>query len=171
MDSARQGPEIVFDPLPGESLSRLVSENVISANIARTGVSDWHPVGFFLKSPRGEWLGGLTGYIWGGWLHVNFLWVSEALRGQPHGTRLMDAAEAMARERGAVGARRKPSRRRRPDFTKSGVIRYLVVSITTRRGTPSCFYRNGWVEYRIRASFRTPVLRRKAGQSGIGFTR
>jgi ribosomal protein S18 acetylase RimI-like enzyme len=104
MNNARQDPEIVFDPLPGESLSRLVSENVISANIARTGVSDWHPVGFFLKSPRGEWLGGLTGYIWGGWLHVNFLWVSEALRGQRHGTRLMDAAEAMARERGAVGA-------------------------------------------------------------------
>src|ERR1700733_3275454 len=104
MDSARQGPEIVFDPLPGESLNRLVSENVISANIARTGVSDWHPVGFFLKSPRGEWLGGLTGHIWGGWLHVNFLWVSEALRGQRHGTRLMDAAETMAKERGAVGA-------------------------------------------------------------------
>jgi ribosomal protein S18 acetylase RimI-like enzyme len=104
MDSARQGPEIVFDPLPGEALSRLVSENVVSANVARTGVSDWHPVGFFLKSPRGEWLGGLTGYIWGGWLHVNFLWVSEALRGQRHGTRLMDAAEEMARERGAVGA-------------------------------------------------------------------
>ncbi len=104
MDSARQGPEIVFDPLPGEALRRLVSENVISANIARTGVSDWHPVGFFLKSPRGEWLGGLTGHIWGGWLHVNFLWVSQALRGQRHGTRLMDAAEEMARERGAVGA-------------------------------------------------------------------
>ena len=98
MDSAREGPEIVFDPPPGEALSRLVSENVVSANVARTGVIDWHPVGFFLKSPRGEWLGGLTGYIW------NFLWVSEALRGQRHGTRLMDAAEEMARERGAVGA-------------------------------------------------------------------
>jgi ribosomal protein S18 acetylase RimI-like enzyme len=98
MDSAREGPEIVFDPLPGEALSRLVSENVVSANVARTGVIDWHPVGFFLKSPRGEWLGGLTGYIW------NFLCVSEALRGQRHGTRLMDAAEEMARERGAVGA-------------------------------------------------------------------
>jgi GNAT superfamily N-acetyltransferase len=104
MESAPQKLEIVFDPLPGEALTRLVSENVIYANIARTGVSDWHPVGFFLKSPRGEWLGGLTGHIWGGWLHVNFLWVSEALRGQRHGTRLMDAAEAMARERGAIGA-------------------------------------------------------------------
>jgi GNAT superfamily N-acetyltransferase len=99
-----QDLEMVFDPLPGEALTRLVSDNVISANIARTGAADWHPVGFFLKSPRGEWLGGLTGYIWGGWLHVNFLFVSEALRGQRYGTRLMDAAEAMAKERGAFAA-------------------------------------------------------------------
>src|SRR5258708_261409 len=101
MGGTEQDLEIIFDPLPGEALSRLVSENVISANIARTGVADWHPMGFFLRSPRGEWLGGLTGYIWGGWLHVNFLWVSETLRGQGHGTRLMDVAEGMARERGA----------------------------------------------------------------------
>jgi GNAT superfamily N-acetyltransferase len=116
MDSARQDLEIVFDPLPAEALSRFVSESVISANIAHTGVSDWHPVGFFLKSPRGEWLGGLTGYIWGGWLHVNFLWVSEALRGQRYGTRLMDAAEEMAKERGAVGATLETFTSQAPDF-------------------------------------------------------
>ena len=104
MNSDKQTLEIVFDPLPADALSRLVSENVVSANVASTGCADWHPVGFFLKSPRGEWLGGLTGYIWGGWLHVNFLWISERLRGQRQGTRLMDAAEAMARERGAIGA-------------------------------------------------------------------
>jgi GNAT superfamily N-acetyltransferase len=116
MDSARQDLEVVFDPLPGEALTRLISDNVISANIARTGFADWHPLGFFLKSPRGEWLGGLTGYIWGGWLHVNFLWVSEALRAQGHGTRLMDAAEEMARERGAVGATLETFTSQAPEF-------------------------------------------------------
>jgi GNAT superfamily N-acetyltransferase len=116
MERAPPDLELVFDPLPGEALTRLVSENVILANIARTGVSDWHPVGFFLKSLRGEWLGGLTGHIWGGWLHVNFLWVSEALRGQRHGTRLMDAAEAMARERGAIGATLETFTSQAPEF-------------------------------------------------------
>lgn len=58
----------------------------------------------FLKSPRGEWLGGLLGYIWGGSLHINFLWVSETLRGQRHGSRLMDATGALAPERGAFAA-------------------------------------------------------------------
>jgi len=104
MDRSPQSLEIVFNPLPDEALSRLVSEHVVKLNMARTGASDWHPVGFFLRSPRGEWLGGLTGYIWGRWLHVNFVWVSDALRGQGHGTRLMDAAEAMAVERGSIGA-------------------------------------------------------------------
>jgi len=96
--------ELVFKPLPGEALARFLSDNVINVNFAKTGVSAWHPIGYFLKSPRGEWLGGLTGYIWGGWLHVNFLWVSEPLRGQGHGSRLMDAVEAFTTERGAFAA-------------------------------------------------------------------
>jgi GNAT superfamily N-acetyltransferase len=104
MDAAAQELELVFNPLPSEALTELIRDHVVAVNLAKTGAADWHPVGFFLRSPRGEWLGGLNGYIWGGWLHVNFLWVSETLRGQRHGTRLMDAAEAMARERGAFAA-------------------------------------------------------------------
>ena len=96
--------EMVFEPLPSEALTRFLSDNVVNVNIAKTGVSTWHPIGFFLKNARGEWLGGLTGYIWGGWLHVNFLWVTESLRGQGHGSRLMDAAEQLAVERGALAA-------------------------------------------------------------------
>ena len=101
MANARQPLEIVFDPLPSEALSRFVSDNVIGLNFARTGISTWHPANFFLKNPRGECLGGLLGHVWGGWLHVSFLWVDEGLRGQGHGTRLLDEAEGFAREHGA----------------------------------------------------------------------
>ena len=96
--------QLVFEPFPGETLTRFVSDHVINLNFVRTGVTDWHPVGYFLKNARGEWLGGLTGYAWAGWLHVNFLWVTESLRGRRHGTRLMDAAEAFAVEHGCTGA-------------------------------------------------------------------
>jgi ribosomal protein S18 acetylase RimI-like enzyme len=118
MGGAMQELEIVFDPLPSEALTRLVSDNIANLNMVRTDAADWHPVNFFLKSPRGEWLGGLIGYVWGGWLHVNFLWVSESLRGQDHGTRLMDAAEAMAQERGAFGACLETFTSQAPDFYK-----------------------------------------------------
>jgi GNAT superfamily N-acetyltransferase len=96
--------ELVFEPFPGDALMRFVSDHVINLNFARTGVTDWHPIGYFLKNARGEFLGGLTGYTWGSWMHVNFLWVTESLRGQRHGTRLMDAAEAFAVEHGCIGA-------------------------------------------------------------------
>jgi hypothetical protein len=39
--------EMVFEPLPSEALTRFLTDNVINANIAKTGVSTWHPVGFF----------------------------------------------------------------------------------------------------------------------------
>lgn len=96
--------ELVFDPLPNEALSRFVSDNVIGYNLAQTGISDWHPSNFFLRSGRGEWLGGLTGLVWGGWLHVQFLWVTEALRGKGQGTRLLGAAEEFALEHAAAHA-------------------------------------------------------------------
>ncbi len=96
--------QLVFEPFPGDALTRFLSDHVINLNFARTGIADWHPIGYFLKNGRGEWLGGLTGYTWAGWMHVNFLWVTEALRGRRHGTRLMDTAETFALEHGCVGA-------------------------------------------------------------------
>jgi GNAT superfamily N-acetyltransferase len=89
---------------------------VINVNFARTGISTWHPVGFFLKNPRGEILGGVTGHVWGGWMHVNFLWVTEMLRGQGYGTRLMNAAEDFAAEHGATGATLETMSFHAPDF-------------------------------------------------------
>jgi GNAT superfamily N-acetyltransferase len=96
--------QIVFDPLPPDSLRQFIINRLSAFNIARTGVDAWHPVGLFLKSARGEWLGGLLGDIWGGWLNVRFLWLAEVARGQRNGSRLMDAAEEYAMQRGCHAA-------------------------------------------------------------------
>ena len=95
--------ELVFEPFPGDDLRRFVSDNINNLNFARTGIATWHPVGYFPRNARGEWLAGLIGYVWGGWLHVNSLWLTESLRGQRHGSRLMAAAEAFAAEHGCLG--------------------------------------------------------------------
>ena len=42
--------EMVFEPLPSEALTRFLTDNVVSVNIAKTGVSTWHPVRYFLKN-------------------------------------------------------------------------------------------------------------------------
>lgn len=96
--------DIVFDPLPGDALARLVVDGLHAHGIAETGISTWYPVGFFLKSGRGEWLGGLMGELWGGWLYVRFLWVAAFARGRGNGTRLLRAAEEYAVERGCRAA-------------------------------------------------------------------
>jgi ribosomal protein S18 acetylase RimI-like enzyme len=113
--------QLVFEPLPGEALTHFLSDHVINLNYARTGISDGHSVGYFLKNTRGEFLGGLTGYVWGNWLHVDFVWVTESLRGHGHGSRLMDAAEAFAVERGASAATLETHSFQAPEFyTKRG---------------------------------------------------
>lgn len=91
---------IVFNPDMGGAEAKFVRERLDLYNVGQTGVSAWYPVQFFVKSARGETLGGVMGAIWGGWLQVGFLWVDDTVRGQDWGTRLMDHAEAYAREHG-----------------------------------------------------------------------
>lgn len=95
---------LVVQPHAPESDRRVVREGLDLYNVARTGHDDYHPVSIFLRDGHGEILGGLLGNIWGEWLHVTFLWVAEPLRGRRWGTRLLRAAEGLARERGCVGS-------------------------------------------------------------------
>lgn len=91
--------KLVFDSAENGPDAERVRNGVIYYNFAATGVSAYYPANYYLKTDRGELMGGLLGMIWGGCLHISFLWVDEAVRGQNQATRLMDAAEAYARER------------------------------------------------------------------------
>lgn len=95
---------IEFEPLIGDEARRFIESGVDFYNIAATGLPDWYPVNLVLRGARGEILGGVLGQLWGGWLHVTYLWVADAARGQGYGTRLMQDAEAYAIARGAIGA-------------------------------------------------------------------
>jgi ribosomal protein S18 acetylase RimI-like enzyme len=100
MDAVR----IEFEPFIDEKARQFIVNGVDYYNIAATSLADYCPVNFVLRGERGDVLGGVLGELWGGWLHVTYLWVAEAARGAGHGTRLMEDAEAYARSRGAVGA-------------------------------------------------------------------
>jgi GNAT superfamily N-acetyltransferase len=100
MDNAR----IDFEPFVDEPVRQFIVNGVDNFNMAAFGQPTYFPANFVLRSARGEILGGLLGYIWAGWLWVNYLWVTEGERGGGHGGRMLDAAEAYAKEKACIGA-------------------------------------------------------------------
>lgn len=97
-------PALIFDPFSPADVKQFVEDQIVAFNIAMSGAAGWQPVGYFLRNERGEYLGGCLGYIWGGWIHVQWLWVAEAWRGRGQGMRLLNAAETLAVEHGARAA-------------------------------------------------------------------
>jgi GNAT superfamily N-acetyltransferase len=92
---------IVQDPHASAEKRQIVRDGVDLHNVAATGCDEYHPVATFLEGDGGEVLGGLLGAVWGGWLQIDFVWVTQRLRGQGHARALLEAAESYARERGA----------------------------------------------------------------------
>jgi ribosomal protein S18 acetylase RimI-like enzyme len=95
---------IEFEPFIDEGARQFIVNGVDYYNIAATSLPGYFPVNFVLRGERGDVLGGVLGWLWGGWLQLTYLWVAEAARAAGHGTRLMEHAEAYARYRGALGA-------------------------------------------------------------------
>ena len=71
-------------------------------NVESTGYRDARDLSCFLRDARGTLVAGIDGYTWGGYAHVGLLWVSGPFRGKGLGRRLLEAAEAEARERGCT---------------------------------------------------------------------
>lgn len=69
-------------------------------NVERTGLTDGRRLAILLRGSRGEVIGGLLGWTWGGTCCVDLLYLPVALRGQGEGRSLMATAEAEARARG-----------------------------------------------------------------------
>ncbi|WP_438867006.1 GNAT family N-acetyltransferase [Pseudomonas sp. L1(2025)] len=73
-------------------------------NRSHTGKMAFETVGILLRDPTSqEVVGGLYGEISYGWLFIELLSIPEQMRTQGTGTRLMRAAEDLARERGCEG--------------------------------------------------------------------
>ncbi len=80
---------------------RLIDE-VDRFNVDRTGIRDARELLATETSDEGELLGGVYGWSWGGTCWIEALWVREDMRRTGLGSRLLQAAEEMARGRGCV---------------------------------------------------------------------
>jgi GNAT superfamily N-acetyltransferase len=80
---------------------RVIAERVIEEvdrfNLEATGIHDVHEF-VISEGPASDLIAGLYGWCWGGTCWVEALWVRAGRRHQGLGTRLLHAAEAIARE-------------------------------------------------------------------------
>ena len=77
-----------------------IHEMLKEYNLTHREASQNVPIGVFLEDEMDRKLAGLTGETFGNWLCIQFLFVSEQLRGQGIGGKLLKAAEEEARRRG-----------------------------------------------------------------------
>ncbi|MCW5890444.1 MAG: GNAT family N-acetyltransferase [bacterium] len=81
-----------------------VAESLGRWNVAASGHADWARAGVYLRNADARIVGGAQGACWGGWLHVDILWVEDHHRRQGWGRRLLAALEALGKERGCERA-------------------------------------------------------------------
>lgn len=96
--------EIVIEP-EVSALPDAIRNGIRDSDPAEVGPRDWRAVVLALRGAQGERGGGLYGSTMWSWLTIDGLWVAPELRGQGHGRRLLLGAEALALERGCLGAR------------------------------------------------------------------
>jgi ribosomal protein S18 acetylase RimI-like enzyme len=77
-----------------------IFKNLLEYNLARIEDKNPKDLGVYLEDEKGEMIGGLIGNTHGNWLTIKFLWVSENVRGQSIGSKLLKKAEETAKERG-----------------------------------------------------------------------
>ena len=97
MDTLR----IELDEAPAAGDAGRLYDEVRAFNMRATGLPRYRSFAVFLRDDDGALRGGAEGGLWGNALHVNVLWVDEALRGQGHASALMRAAEAHGVAQGA----------------------------------------------------------------------
>src|SRR5262245_33560034 len=88
---------ISSEPMAPENDAQFVRDGLNLYNVGRTGYDYWRPIKLFVRDAHGMIRGGLLGHVWGGWLHITDLWLSESARGAGLGRQLMETAEAEAR--------------------------------------------------------------------------
>jgi len=87
---------------PDPADAQYLDDRLYEFNAAQTGIDDGRLLAIILRDRHDEIVAGLYGWTWGQCCEVRSLWVHEQWRRKGLGTRLMAAAEAEARARGAA---------------------------------------------------------------------
>jgi GNAT superfamily N-acetyltransferase len=95
---------LTFEGEPSREEAGQINAALGNWNVEVTGLRDYAPANFFIRDADGAIRGGILAYVWGRWLHVDTLWLADDLRGQGWGTKLLESAHDLGREKGATAA-------------------------------------------------------------------
>lgn len=98
------GLTISVEENPAPADLNVIGNALVAHNEAKSAPRNYTPLTIFLRNAEGKIVGGLRGNTVWEWLFVSQLWVTEDLRGQDYGTKLMDTAEREAQRRGCHAA-------------------------------------------------------------------
>jgi GNAT superfamily N-acetyltransferase len=92
--------QITLFEQPDPAAVQQVWDGLAAYNLNFTQPDEHRRLDLFLRDENQALVGGLLGGTYWGWLHVDILWLAEAVRGLGYGTLLMKSAEEEALHRG-----------------------------------------------------------------------
>lgn len=92
-----------LDAFPSPDDLAVVQRGIVDASERQGGPQAPWKLGIVLRDDGGAVVGGVIGQAFWGWLFVDILWVNDGHQGHGWGSRLLEAAEEKARERGMTG--------------------------------------------------------------------
>ncbi len=102
----RDDARIVMQPYASNDIMELINRGIQTHANAAIGLPEqmWSAANLFLRNDDGEILGGALGNTWGLWLYVSDVWVDPSMRGKGYATKLMNAIQQLAVQRGCVNS-------------------------------------------------------------------
>lgn len=107
---------LTVSPEVDEEIADMIGEGLDEYNIAKGGPYNHEDVWILARGDDGVVLAGLKAHTGYGWMFVDWLWVSPQHRKGGIGSQLLAKAEAIARERGCLGAYLETFSFQAPDF-------------------------------------------------------
>ena len=79
--------------------SQIIGDLIHSYNRSKREVAESEPLNLYVEDEHGEIMAGLVAETFGNWLEIEYLFVTENLRGQGIGSQLLQRAESEAKKR------------------------------------------------------------------------
>jgi GNAT superfamily N-acetyltransferase len=102
MPAERLIPEAnwIVQAYPAEEDVDALRQHLRAYNVDRSGIDRGSGLSIFLRTAQAEMIAGISGWLWGACLEIDFLWIHEGLRGKGIGKRLVETLEREASTRG-----------------------------------------------------------------------